>query len=123
VDALAISVGNRHGFYKAPPVLDIARLETVRRSVGVPLVLHGGSDIPESEILRALKAGVRKVNVGTDLKFAFFDELRKRLSAMPMPYQPPQVLASGREAVRSVTRGKIRLFGSSGLGNTRDNGV
>lgn len=123
VDALAISIGNRHGFYPVPPVLDVARLEAVRHSLGIPLVLHGGSDIPESEILRALKAGVRKVNVGTDLKFAFFDELRKRLSVIPMPYQPPQVLAQGREAVRNVARQKIRLFGSSGLGNPGNKGV
>lgn len=114
VDSLAISIGNRHGFYRTPPVLDAERLAAVRRAVRVPLVLHGGSDVPESEIRKVIDAGIRKINVGTDLKFAFFDELRRRLTADPMPFQPPHVLAHGRDAVRRVTRGKIALFGSSG---------
>lgn len=128
VDALAISIGNRHGFYRTPPVLDAGRLEAVRlgmaaRGLRVPLVLHGGSDVPPQEIRKVLGAGIRKINVGTDLKFAFFDELRRRLSQVPMPYQPPQVLAHGREAVRRVAREKIALFGSSGTCTNRTTGA
>ncbi len=113
VDALAISIGNRHGFYKRPPTLDMGILSKVKAAVRIPIVLHGGSDVPDSEILKAIQNGIRKINIGTELKYAFFSTLRERLNLDPMPYQPPQVLAQAREAVRELARKKIKLVRSA----------
>jgi fructose-bisphosphate aldolase class II len=113
VDALAISIGNRHGFYKRPPLLNMEILSMVAAAVRMPIVLHGGSDVPDAEIRKAIRCGIRKVNVGTELKYAFFSTLKERLNQDPMPYQPPAVLAQARAAVRELARSKIRLFRSA----------
>lgn len=110
VDALAVAIGNCHGKYLRPPVLDMARLRRIRANVDIPLVLHGGSDLPRDMGTAAINSGIRKFNVGTDLKYAFCEELRRVLNQEPMPFQPPQTLGAAREAVYRVACDKIRLF-------------
>ncbi len=110
VAALAVLVGTAHGRYKKPPKLDIQRIADIKRAVGIPLVLHGGSGVPDEEIRQAVKAGIRKVNFGTDVCYAFLD----------------QVFATSREiyaidlfmkdAIANVKRfaiGKIELLGAA----------
>ncbi|MDI6870185.1 MAG: class II fructose-bisphosphate aldolase family protein [Bacillota bacterium] len=115
VDALAVAIGNCHGFYSGTPSLDLVRLERIRELVHIPLVLHGGSDLPEALSREAIARGIRKFNVGTDLKYAFSSTLKRLLTQEPMPYQPPALLGPARDAVTEVVRHKIRLFGSTGL--------
>lgn len=66
VDSLAISIGNAHGEYKDTPCLDIKRLEEIHAATNVPLVLHGGSGIPDEQLLQAFSKGINKFNLGTD---------------------------------------------------------
>ncbi|MCC8141866.1 MAG: class II fructose-bisphosphate aldolase [Lachnospiraceae bacterium] len=66
VDALAVSIGNAHGEYRETPHLDIGRLEEIRAAVDVPLALHGGSGIPDDQLLVAFSKGIRKFNLGTE---------------------------------------------------------
>lgn len=66
VDALAVSIGNAHGEYKETPHLDIARLEQINAATDVPLVLHGGSGIPDDQLLIAFSKGINKFNLGTE---------------------------------------------------------
>mgnify|MGYP005836109827 FL=1 len=116
VDALAISIGNCHGLYVGTSKLDIDRLIKIRGLVnGTPIVLHGGSDLPEELSKRAINEGIRKFNVGTDLKYALCNSLKETLNKDPMPFQPPHLLGLARDAVCEVARQKIRLFGSSGM--------
>ena len=61
VDALAIAVGNAHGAYKLPPKLDFARIETIRRTIDVPLVLHGGSGLTDNDFKKAIEKGIKTV--------------------------------------------------------------
>ena len=110
VDALAVAIGNCHGKYLRPPVLDMQRLRRIREKVDVPIVLHGGSDLPLDMSREAIENGIRKFNVGTDLKYAFCEEMRRVLSQEPMPFQPPQTLGAARDAVYRVACEKIRLF-------------
>lgn len=117
VDALAVAIGNCHGKYLRPPVLDMERLKKIHACVNVPIVLHGGSDLPVDMSKEAIENGIRKFNVGTDLKYAFSEELRRVLNQEPMPFQPPQNLGVAREAVYRVACDKIRLFQN---GNTLD---
>ncbi|MCR4597215.1 MAG: class II fructose-bisphosphate aldolase [Lachnospiraceae bacterium] len=67
VDALAVAVGNAHGDYKFPPKLDFDRIRTISERTGVPLVLHGGSGLADDDFRRAVREGVRKINIFTDL--------------------------------------------------------
>jgi len=75
VTALAIMVGTAHGHYKKAPKLDIERIAQIHKATDVSLVLHGGSGVPDEEIKSAIKAGIRKVNFGTDICFAFLDKV------------------------------------------------
>lgn len=72
VDALAVSIGNAHGEYRQTPHLDIRRLEQIRSAVSVPLVLHGGSGIPDDQLLEAFAKGICKFNLGTDYLRNYF---------------------------------------------------
>ena len=116
VDALAIAIGNCHGLYQSTPQLDLRRLQDIAEIVETPLVLHGGSDLPAEQVRQAINLGIRKFNVGTDLKYTFMRSLKTVLDQEPMPIQPPAVFGAAREAVVNVVREKIRLSGSSGLG-------
>ena len=68
VTCLAVLIGNAHGHYKKPPCLDIERVKAIRKATGnIPLVLHGGSGIPDEQVKAAIAAGIRKMNIGTDV--------------------------------------------------------
>lgn len=79
VDCLAVSIGNVHGRYAAPPELDWGRLEAIRRRVDVPLSLHGASGLADDDVRRAIALGIAKVNVNTELRGSYLDELSRRL--------------------------------------------
>jgi len=115
VDILAISIGNRHGLYRAKPELDLQRLARINKLISIPLVLHGGSDLPEDLTRKAIELGIKKYNIGTDLKNAFAVTLKRVINQEPMPFQPPDILGVAREAVFEVACKKIRLMGSNGL--------
>lgn len=115
VDALAVSIGNRHGYYRGKSELDFSRLHAIRERVDVPLVLHGGSDLPDERVRRAVAGGIRKLNIGTDLKCAYARRLKEVLGGDPLPIQPGEILPAAREAVTEEALGKIRLASGSGL--------
>lgn len=73
IDSLAISIGNAHGVYTNTPHLDIERLEEIHAAVKVPLVLHGGSGIPDEQLLTAFSKGIRKFNLGTEFIGKYYD--------------------------------------------------
>lgn len=76
VSALAIMIGTAHGRYRQAPKLDIERLGAIAKEVKIPIVLHGGSGIEEDQIKQAVRAGVRKINFGTDVCYAFLNSVR-----------------------------------------------
>jgi tagatose 1,6-diphosphate aldolase GatY/KbaY len=78
-DCLAVSIGNVHGRYLAPPSLDWERLRRIRALVDVPLSLHGASGLPEDDVRRALSLGVSKVNVNTEIRQRYLGELEAQL--------------------------------------------
>ncbi|MCQ2457079.1 MAG: class II fructose-bisphosphate aldolase, partial [Clostridia bacterium] len=79
VDLLAIAIGTAHGFYKGEPKLDFDRIAAIRDVVGAPLVLHGGSGVPEESVKRAISLGMAKVNFATELRAAATVAVRKVL--------------------------------------------
>ena len=79
VDSLAVAIGTAHGFYKEEPKLDLERLSRIAAITPIPLVLHGGSGIPDQMLRNAIQRGITKVNLATDSKNAFMKELKKAL--------------------------------------------
>ena len=109
VKALAIMVGTAHGRYKKAPKIDIERIAKIRSVTGIWLVLHGGSGIPDEQIRASIEAGIRKINFGTDLCYAFMDEVRRVPENM---VAPDAVMEKPIEAVKNYALEKIKLLGA-----------
>lgn len=111
VAALAVLVGTAHGRYRKAPKLDIERLAAIREKTGVPLVLHGGSGVPDEELRKAIEAGVRKVNFSTDLCLAFLD------AVFATPRETAAIDVFMKDAVEAAAvfaRDRIRALGAEG---------
>lgn len=109
VDALAPAFGTAHGEYRGEPRLDLARLEEIDRRIQIPLVMHGASGVPDSSIRKSLKHGVSKINISTELKTSFAEELRRYLMKHPDESDPRKYFVTARDAVKEVARQKIRV--------------
>ena len=112
VDALAVAVGNAHGDYKFPPKLDFDRIGAILSAAGTPLVLHGGSGLSDGDFREAVRHGVCKINIFTDLDKAGKAGIEKGLrsgAGSMMGLIPYEI-----EAMKAVVRNKITLFGSAG---------
>ncbi len=79
INALAIAIGTSHGFYKEEPKLDLDRLQEIHSMVPIPLVLHGGSGIPASSLKEAIRRGICKINIATEIKNIFIQTLKQTL--------------------------------------------
>jgi fructose-bisphosphate aldolase class II len=111
VDSLAVSIGTWHGEGKKCGI-DFTRLEEIKkRAKNVPLVLHGGSGVPGSHIKKAIKMGVAKININTELRLAYTRSVQKAASGEEIaPYKyMPEVISN----IQKVVEEKIKLFGSS----------
>lgn len=119
VDTLAVSVGNVHGIYKlrkGVPKIDQERLKAIHKKIPqIPLVLHGASGLPESDIVAGIKNGIRIINIDTELRLAFTDKLRETLNKKKEEYDPRKVLEPSIEAVKKVVARKIGLFRSQDM--------
>ncbi|PTQ57427.1 MAG: Fructose-bisphosphate aldolase class II [Candidatus Carbobacillus altaicus] len=113
VDVLAIAVGTAHGMYKGKPHIRFDVIEEVARAIPVPIVLHGGSGVPDEDIRLAIEKGVGKINVNTENQIAMTRTIRKMLQEKPDLYDPRKYLGPAIEAMREVVQQKMRLFGSS----------
>ena len=110
VTALAVAVGTAHGHYKKAPVLAIDRIRDISQITGIPLVLHGGSGVPDDQIKAAIRAGIRKINFATDLCCAFINGIEKAdpsLAAIDLYMQKPT------EYVKQFAIEKIKLTGDA----------
>lgn len=114
VDALAIAVGTAHGMYKGEPNIRFDIIEEVTSKIPVPIVLHGGSGVPDEAIRKAIQAGVGKINVNTENQVACTDAIREVLAKDSKVYDPRKYLGPGREAMVEVVKEKMQLFGSAG---------
>lgn len=113
VDCLAIAVGTAHGMYAGEPNIRFDIIEEVTKAIPVPVVLHGGSGVPDEMIQRAIKAGVGKINVNTENQVACTQAIRDVLNKDSEVIDPRKYLTPGRDAMIEVIRSKMQLFGSS----------
>lgn len=116
IDILAVAIGTSHGIY--PETKDhsikIDRLKKIKENISIPMVLHGGSDNKDSEIRETTQNGIAKINLASDMKRAFYDQLRTTLSEKPKDYESFLVIPEATEASKNVVKGKMDLFGSTG---------
>jgi len=111
VDALAVAVGTAHGHYKQAPVLALDRIRELHDAIPAALVLHGGSGVPDEQIVAGVKAGIRKINFGTDICFAFLDavhEVDRSIIGVDTYMKEPV------QAVKRFALEKIKLLGAEG---------
>ncbi|QTL99760.1 ketose-bisphosphate aldolase [Iocasia frigidifontis] len=113
ISALAVAIGTAHGFYSGEPKLDFERLKAIRDRVDIPLVLHGGSGVPEKSIKKAIKIGISKVNVGTELKVAFNNGIKSVWEENPEEIECTVIMGAAREGVKEKVIEKINLFRSN----------
>jgi fructose-bisphosphate aldolase class II len=136
-DSIAVAIGTSHGVYKFKGAthLDFGRLREIASIIGIPIVLHGASGVlqdlvseakkygakmgdahgvDDSAILNAIKLGVAKVNIDSDLRLAFIDGVRKVIKDSPEAFDPRLILGPARDLMTKVVRQKMQLFGSSG---------
>jgi len=115
VDSLAVAIGTRHGIYPETlkPELELDLLRQIKDKVLIPLVLHGGSNNPNDEIAQAVKLGINKINISSDIKVAYHKKMREVLAdeslREPLIIQPPCI-----EAMKTVAGQKIDLFDAAG---------
>lgn len=113
VDALAIAAGTSHGVYRAKPVLNFDLIKTIRDNCQTPLVLHGCSGVPIVQIKTAIKSGISKVNIGTDLKIVYLDTMRKWLAAHPNSHDVRQMTDDLIAAIKAATMDWIIKCGAN----------
>ena len=115
VDALAVAIGTSHGVYKKTPELRIDRLDEITAVCDRPLVLHGGSGTPDEQMQAAIRHGITKINIYSDVVGAMNKGLKDKLNTMENPATWPfLVFADAREMMKEVARNKLRTFGSAG---------
>ncbi len=111
VPTLAPAIGTAHGIYKGEPNIDFKRIEDIAAQVDVPLVLHGGSGIPEAQVKRCVALGMAKMNVATELKNAFTRALQKCFAERPDDLDPRSYMVPAKEVVKRLALEKMRLCG------------
>ncbi|HKR81749.1 MAG TPA: class II fructose-bisphosphate aldolase [Candidatus Saccharimonadales bacterium] len=115
IDTFAAAVGNLHGKYPVPKVLDLELLGRIREAIGCSISLHGGSDTPGHYFADAVKIGVTKVNINSDMRYAYRTTLEKTLAENPKEYSVAKLIKEKViDAVRGVVESKIDMFNSAG---------
>ena len=112
VDALAVAVGTAHGAYKLPPKLDFDRIRAIKEQAKVPLVLHGGSGLTDEDFRKAIRAGISKINIFTDINVAAVRGARQHFVSDDKGLT--ELIPAAVEAVERETAKKMELFGSCG---------
>jgi len=139
VDALAVAVGTSHGAYKFKGEARLAmdRIEVIKKMTGIPLVLHGASGVkpemiekaekygaklpgakgvPDEAYKEAIRLGINKINIDTDLRLTWVGAVREIFNNKPEVFDPRKILGPARDAVRDVVKEKMKLFNSVGKG-------
>ena len=110
IDALAVSIGTAHGQYTFEPKLNIARLDRIREKVQMPIVLHGGSGTPLNQVQEAIRHGIRKVNICTDIQIAMGHAYIDVQNQKGFKYSAENLWGPAQQAAKELIKGKIKNF-------------
>lgn len=114
IDTFAAAIGNLHGKYPVPKVLDIELLKQIRAAITCAISLHGGSGTPPEYFKQAIEVGVSKININSDMRYAFRTELENQLEQHPEEYAVVKLMKPVEDVVQRVVEEKIDVFGSAG---------
>ncbi len=117
IDTYAAAIGNLHGSYPIPKVLDLKLLQTIRDAISCSISLHGGSGTPGHYFEEAVKIGVQKININSDMRKTYRETLEEVLAENKTQYAVVKLMSQVEDAVQKVVESKIALFNSSGKAN------
>jgi fructose-bisphosphate aldolase class II len=120
IDTFAAAIGNLHGKYPVPKNLDLALLQQIRDAIDCQISLHGGSDTPLEQFTEAAQIGVSKININSDMRFAYRETLEDQLEAHKDEYAVVKLMPEVIEAVQQVVEAKIEAFRSAGKAKIAD---
>lgn len=110
IDSLAPALGSVHGLYKGEPNLDFETMKQINDALEIPLVLHGGTGIPASQIEKAIECGISKININTELQIAWHDGVKQYIKENINTYDPRKVIASGEKNIKETINLKVQEF-------------
>lgn len=110
IDSLAPALGSVHGLYKGEPNLDFVTMAEINENLTIPLVLHGGTGIPDYDIKKAISCGISKININTELQIAWHDAVKSFINENPDAYDPRKVIGSGKESMKAKIKEKVEMF-------------
>jgi len=114
VDSLAVAIGTAHGLYNSEPKLDLDRLSEIKKIIKIPLVLHGATGLSDDIIKECVKRGINKINFATELRQAYTNAVREKLSSDAHIIDPKIYGGHARDRVKELVKEKIILSGSAG---------
>lgn len=109
VDILAVGIGTAHGFYKGKPEINFRRLAEVNEALDLPLVLHGGTGIPEEDVRKAIQNGINKVNVGTIIKYTYLSNVQETLNREGSTIHTIDLMLPAVEAIKKEVKRWIQV--------------
>lgn len=119
IDTYAAAIGNLHGVYPVPKVLDIDLLKRIREAIDCNISLHGGSGTPEHYFKEAVGVGVSKININSDMRAEFRSSLERALKENPDEISVAKLMDEVISSVQQIVEEKIDVFGSAGKASTR----
>jgi fructose-bisphosphate aldolase class II len=126
VDMLAVAIGTTHGLFKGTPFIAHDRLAQIAQKVSIPLVMHGGTGVPDDAVRKAVSLGIAKINIDTQIRVAFYDELIAQVHRVEKEFEEAdraggvrkydvrKILGPTREAMKSAVADRMAVFGSTG---------
>ena len=110
IDALAPAVGSVHGLYKNKPNLNYDIIKEISEKTGLPLVLHGGTGIPDEDIKHAVECGITKININTLLQVEWSKGVREYINSTPEVYDPRKIISSGKDKMTKKIKEIISIY-------------
>ncbi len=114
LDCFAPAVGTAHGVYRGEPKIDFDRIEEISKRTNLPLALHGGTGLSDEIFIRCISLGCAKVNISTQIKYAYIDSFVNYYNAYKTEYNPLKEITAQFDTIKTAVIEKIKLFGSAG---------
>jgi len=110
IDSIAPALGSVHGLYKGKPNLDFKTMQKISEKIDIPLVLHGGTGIPEDDIKKAISFGINKINLNTELQIIWSKDVRNYLNSNKEVYDPRKIISAGEKSIKDLVKEKTKMF-------------
>lgn len=110
IDSLAPAIGTAHGLYSGDPIIDFNLLKNISETINIPLVMHGGSGVPETDIRKSIEYGINKININTELQVAWHEGVTEHINNNKDQYDPRKVIGAGKKNMEQVIDYKVKLF-------------